>query len=58
MEMLYYTLGGVIALAVALYALVFFLKKKQLKNEKKRQEAEARAAIKAADAERNFAPHH
>lgn len=57
MDMLYYALGGVIALAVVLYALVFFLKKKQLKNEKQRLEAEARAAIKAADAERGFIPY-
>jgi len=57
MDMLYYALGGVIALVFVLYGLVFFLKKKQIKNKKLRQEAEARAAIKEADANRGFVPH-
>jgi hypothetical protein len=57
MEMLYYAVGGVIVLVFVLYGFVFFLKKKQIKSKKERLEAEARAAIKEADAERGFVPH-
>ena len=60
MDIVYLGIIGLVVLlglAVALYLLIFFLKKKQIETAKKRLEAEAKAAIRAADAERGFVPH-
>lgn len=57
LSLLYFVVGGLIAMGVVLVAAAFLLKMMQHNNSRQRREVEANAAIKTVGANRTFAPH-